>query len=241
MVDLTGKKFGRLTVAEKTDLRTKHGSIIWLCKCECGKSVNVASGNLIRGITKSCGCYNKQRIKETQTKQNNFDLSGEYGIGYTSNNEEFLFDLEDYEKIKDNCWCVSGNGYIVAPIRGDRTKQVSLSRTIMGVTDNEKDVDHINHNLRDNRKLNLRIVTRTQNNMNRTLQSNNTSGVAGVTFHKDRNKWCARITINKQTINLGLFVNFQDAVEARRKAEIEYFGEYRYKKSENNNGGLINE
>ena len=229
MIDLIGQKFGKLRVVGKTEKRTKHGSIMWLCECECGNVLNVSSGNLRSGNTNSCGCYNKQRIKETQTKQNRFDLSHEYGVGYTSNNEEFLFDLEDYDKIKNNCWCINNEGYLISTVRGSRTEFIYMSRVIMNISDNRYDVDHINHNTKDNRKSNLRVVTRSQNNMNRSLQSNNTSGVTGVCFDKRLGKWSARITVNKQTINLGLFVDFNEAVDARKCAEIKYFGEYRYK------------
>ena len=46
-------------------------------------------------------------------KYNTYDLSGEYGIGYTTKGEKFLFDLEDYEKIKDYCWCVDKTDTVV--------------------------------------------------------------------------------------------------------------------------------
>ena len=42
-------------------------------------------------------------MSETFKKYNTYDLSGEYGIGYTSKGEEFYFDLDDYDKIKDYC------------------------------------------------------------------------------------------------------------------------------------------
>lgn len=232
MIDLTGQRFGKLKVIKKTDERTKHGSIMWLCECECGNVLSVSSGNLRSGNTNSCGCYNKQRIKETQSKQNRFDLFGGHGIGYTEKGEEFLFDLEDYDKIKNNCWCTNNEGYLISTVRGNRTEFIFMSRVIMDISDNRYDVDHINHNVKDNRKSNLRIVTRSQNNMNRSLQSNNTSGATGVCFDKRLNKWQARITVKRKTFNLGLFTDFKDAVNARKCAEIKYFGEYRYKKGE---------
>lgn len=203
---------------------------MWLCKCDCGNFLKVSSGNLRSGNTHSCGCYNKQRIKETQIKHNIYDLKNEYGIGYTAKGEEFYFDLEDYDKIKDNCWCLTNEGYLISTVRGHRTQFIYMSRVIMNITDKNYDVDHINHNTRDNRKSNLRIVTRTQNNMNRSIQSNNTSGVTGVRFEDRIQRWVAKITFNKHTINLGCFINFDDAVNARKEAEIKYFGEYRYKK-----------
>ena len=55
--DLTGMRFGRLTVIEKTEERRSH-RVIWLCKCDCGNEVKVMSSNLITGHTKSCGCAN---------------------------------------------------------------------------------------------------------------------------------------------------------------------------------------
>jgi hypothetical protein len=56
--NLTGKKFGRLTaIAEHSK---KHRKIIWSCKCECGKEVNVIGSDLVRGKTKSCGCLKKE-------------------------------------------------------------------------------------------------------------------------------------------------------------------------------------
>ena len=64
--DLIGKKFGRLTVIEFAEV--SHSLSKWRCKCDCGNITDVYRGALISGNTQSCGCYNKQRIKETQTK-----------------------------------------------------------------------------------------------------------------------------------------------------------------------------
>ena len=66
IIDLTGKKFGRLTV-----LRYSHKSgnkHYWLCKCDCGKEKPVIGCCLKSGNTKSCGCYNKEKRIETHTK-----------------------------------------------------------------------------------------------------------------------------------------------------------------------------
>lgn len=60
--DLTGQRFGRLTVIKKTDKRTANRNIIWECKCDCGKICEVSSDNLIRGQTRSCGCLQKETI-----------------------------------------------------------------------------------------------------------------------------------------------------------------------------------
>ena len=54
-LDLTGKKFNRLTVINRVKNNKKMTK--WLCKCECGNFIEVQAGNLKNGHTKSCGCY----------------------------------------------------------------------------------------------------------------------------------------------------------------------------------------
>ena len=58
--DIAGKSFGRLTAISPTDER-RYGQTVWICKCSCGKTVYVPRGNLVNGITNSCGCYKKYR------------------------------------------------------------------------------------------------------------------------------------------------------------------------------------
>jgi len=64
-LDLTGKKFGRLIVIER-DGRTKNESALWLCKCDCGKTVKANATSLRRGETTSCGCSRKYNIKKAR-------------------------------------------------------------------------------------------------------------------------------------------------------------------------------
>ena len=82
------------------------------------------------------------------------------------------------------------------------------------------------------RKCNLRIVTRSQNGMNRGVQSNNKTGVTGVTFYEPYDKWNSQIVLNGKHINLGYFSDFEDAVKARKEAEEKYFREYSYDNSQ---------
>ena len=55
---------------------------------------------MAKGLCKSCGCISKEMVYQQRNKINKYDLSGEYGIGYTSKNEIFYFDKDDYDKIK---------------------------------------------------------------------------------------------------------------------------------------------
>lgn len=63
LVDLTGKRFGRLVVLRLEETRgNKHGTnAVWLCQCDCGGEKVAYSMNLRRGNTTSCGCYSRER------------------------------------------------------------------------------------------------------------------------------------------------------------------------------------
>jgi hypothetical protein len=89
------------------------------------------------------------------------------------------------------------------------------------------EIDHINGNKKDNRLSNLRQATRTENCRNVPIPSNNSSGTRGVCFYKQTSRWRARINVEKREIGLGYFLTKDDAIEARRKAELHYFGQFR--------------
>lgn len=84
------------------------------------------------------------------------------------------------------------------------------------------EVDHKNRNKKDTRWANLREVTRGQNCRNRDKARNNTSGRVGVRKHGVHGKYEARISFNGAMIQLGVFVEFNDAVKAREAAERKY-------------------
>ncbi len=83
-------------------------------------------------------------------------------------------------------------------------------------------IDHKNGDKKDNRIENLRAVSRSQNNQNRKKQSNNKSGTIGVHFSKRSNKWHARIKINGKLKYLGYHTDKNEAIKARKAAEIKY-------------------
>ena len=209
---------------------------MWECLCDCGNIVNVVGSALKSGNTKSCGCYRREMDKKIygiqNKKHNTYDVSGEYGIGYTEDSTIFYFDLEDYDKIKDYYWNNNGNDeYFRSTIN---KKTVLLHRFIMGLSnDSNLVVDHINtHHREDNRKSNLRIVSNSENQMNHKLFKNNTSGTSGVVWLKKSNLWRSRIEINNKSITLGYYKNKEDAIKARKEAEEKYFGEHSYDNSQ---------
>jgi hypothetical protein len=89
------------------------------------------------------------------------------------------------------------------------------------------EIDHINGDNSDNRWCNLRLVTRQQNTWNtHGLRPCNKSGQRGVSWVAKRAKWEARITVDYKVTLLGQFTIVCDAIDARRKAEIRYYGQY---------------
>lgn len=65
-VDLTGQRFGRLTVIKRVENNGKK--VMWLCRCDCGNETTVFSGYLRNGDTKSCGCLSKDKLRERRFK-----------------------------------------------------------------------------------------------------------------------------------------------------------------------------
>jgi len=86
--------------------------------------------------------------------------------------------------------------------------------------------DHKNRNGLDNRRNNLRICTRSQNQYNRAKQLNNTSGFKGVCWVPRRNKWRVDITVDKKRISLGYFSDVIEAALAYDRAALLYHGEF---------------
>ena len=230
VVDLIGQTFGRLTVIRRAEdiVYNDINYIAWWCKCSCGnpKEIKARSKDLKDGFKQSCGCLTTERLK----KYNRYDLNGEYGIGWTNKDEEFYFDLEDFDKIKNYCWFTNDSGYIIAK---EGKKHISISRLLMGIKDydwTKMYVDHINGNIKDNRRKNLRLATPSQNSMNAEISKNNSSGCTGVRKNI-KGKWSALITVRRNRIYLGSFDNYEDAVKARKEAEEKYFGEFSYDNS----------
>lgn len=65
LFDLTGQRFGRLVVIQRAENRGR--ATVWQCKCDCGKTVEIRSAELIRGRAKSCGCLRRDRCLEIHT------------------------------------------------------------------------------------------------------------------------------------------------------------------------------
>ena len=143
----------------------------------------------------------------------------------------FYIDKEDCEKVTAKKWYL-GKNYISRieyqkgsgkehPIR----KALVLSRFILNVTDPKTLVDHIDGNILNNSKRNLRVVTHTQNMWN-THKIYAQSGLKGAYKSAHRPGWESKICCNKKRIFLGYFRTKEAAAKAYNKAASKLFGEY---------------
>ena len=141
--------------------------------------------------------------------------------------QRILVDDEDYPYLSQFKW---HGGRVITrhnKINGvwGKPKYLKLHRVVMNCTDPNLEVDHINHNLWDNRKCNLRICTSGQNTSNRSPKKNGTSKYLGVCKVRD-GYFTAQIGKNKKTIPLGRFENEEDAARAYNEAAMKLHGDF---------------
>lgn len=150
-------------------------------------------------------CYeNSRRIK----------LSGDYFV---------IVDPEDYEELSRYKWCASNKRGMVYAMRRDRAgRTIYMHRQIVNAPKGS-DVDHKNHRIWDNRRENLRVCTKRQNQMNRGYHGGS-SGFVGVYPRGD--KWEAGITSRGRHYYLGRFDDIIEAARARDRKAYELHGEF---------------
>jgi len=118
-------------------------------------------------------------------------------------------------------------GYLLVTVGNKKYLAHRLAWYYMtGEDPGEKKVDHINRNIKDNRFCNLRLVDSQGNSINCSMCKHNTSGVRGVYWDKQMNKWAAQIKNKGRKIHLGYHIEIDDAKDAYDKAALEIHGEY---------------
>ena len=123
LIDLTGNKYGRLTVLHKdTERKTNSGSY-WICQCDCGKIKSVKSSSLRRGEIESCGCLRNERTYEAN-EHNRDHLEGQrFGKLTVIGRDE----TKPKGTVYWICLCDCGN---LTSVRGSNLKLKDENRTV---------------------------------------------------------------------------------------------------------------
>lgn len=140
-------------------------------------------------------------------------------------------DDADYEYLNSFKWYAQKSSkncfYAVRCVNVDgKKKHVYMHRHLLGITDKNVCVDHIDRDSLNNQRSNLRTCTKAENLMNRGVHPRNTSGFKGVTFDPPTKKWRARLMVNRKNLHVGLFNSAEDAALAYNKAAKKHFGEF---------------
>lgn len=224
--NLVGKIFNRWEI-----IRFSHKvgyNKYFVCKClDCNKEKTLYIQNVISGKSKSCGCKSKpETAYKINKKYNEYEISVDIVKVYVDNDKEkiMLCDLEDWETLKDYYWRENIDGYAVA-IHNYET--IRFHREVLGLKDSQIQVDHINGNKLDNRKINIRPCSNQENSFNKYENSNNSSGYKGVYFDKTRNKWRGSIQHNGKSIKSSKrYDTPEDAYQWYVEKSNELFKEY---------------
>jgi hypothetical protein len=207
--DLTGAKFDRWTVIERTENKGKR--IMWLCKCECGTESTVRGDHLNGGYSKSCGCLRT----ESHTKHGHSSathISSEYSSWHNmvtrcTNNSHASFN--DY----------AGRGITVC----EKWKTFENFLEDMGnKPSDEYSIERIDNN-KGYSPANCVWSDRITQQRNQRVRSDNALGIRGVYKESRSGKYIAIIYVDKKRMHLGSFDVLEDAAQAREKAELEYW------------------
>lgn len=199
--DMTGRRFGALTVISPAE--NINGHTAWNCRCDCGAELVVRSEYLRRGKTKSCGCQAKSK------SHLRLDLTGQrFGK---------LTVLRLADKLGDQtawwCQCDCGREIVAATdvLRGGKTQSCGCDAP-----------PKLDENYGFPSSLHLVDGTCVEVLRSKTLRRNNTSGVTGVFWDADTQRWKASICFKGQRHRLGSYIHFEDAVKARKLGEEKY-------------------
>lgn len=208
MVDLTGQRFGRLVAIRPTEERYRKTTVVWECRCDCGKIKRVPATLLRNGTVKSCGCLGAGSRLRDITGEKRGKLTALYPTGaIRSGYRVWAWRCECGNIVEKSANSVKWGGSTMCP---------ACSRTLK-CQQAEEAVKHIRVDSTG------RKVQQVQDILAGKPLSNSTSGVRGVTWHARQKKWQVRVQINGKTQNIGYYASLEDAKAAREKAVKEIY------------------
>ena len=132
-----------------------------------------------------------------------FKMQGNIAVGVLPDGTSFQIDAKDVARVSQHYWHTDRDGYIIS---ADEKPAIKLHNFILGFKPSENKgrfVDHIDRDISNCTKHNLRVVTYQQNSMNTSIIRSSSTGLRGVTFDKSRGRYIARIGLNDKRIYLG--------------------------------------
>lgn len=157
LIDLTGQKFGRLTVLCRDGTYQRpsgNKEPTWRCVCECGNEVVVQSSNLKRRNTLSCGCLQAENRKVPR-RETEYKICGDVVYVKSFDGIEFIVNTCDLDAVLNHRWHSNGHGYM-ADEHGKTIHRFLMKPPAV------MDVHHINENKLDNRRINLLMLSRSE-------------------------------------------------------------------------------
>ena len=203
MLDLSGKRFGKLTAVRRTD-QMKHGSAVWLCRCDCGKETAVSEYSLISGNTKSCGCLKSP------------DRTGQrFGSLVVVGRSEKRGKRGSRTVPLWECRCDCG-----ATVYRAMDSLTTFQNCSCGQCLNQSKPQKMR------KYAGFYEGTQISRINDMTPTAANTSGVRGVHFDNRSGRWVARLKFKRRTYYLGSYTKIEDAAKARAQAEEDIFESY---------------
>lgn len=215
-IDLTSQRFDRLVVVSKTEKRFR-GHIVWHCKCDCGNEIDVPAIRLTKKNTRSCGCLLKETASK-KGKQKKVDLTnkrfGRLLVLYPTDKRESGF-------IIWKCKCDCGNETEVS------SHNLASGNTISCGCYRIETALEKEHLLREYKKESYIFNTRLDMvKSGRNPNKNSSTGHLGVHKRRKDSKYVAIIRFQKKKYYLGSYYEIEGAIEARKTAENNLYGDF---------------
>lgn len=224
--NIAGHQFGYLTAVEPTGEKDRK-NLVWRCRCRCGKEAEYSASRLLAGNVISCGCLKGEHFKRinkyidgTSLRQSLEEavVSTRAESGYTGVTKK-RGKWQAYIKYKRQQISLGSYSSLEDAVKARARGKELVQMDALGLLDLYEQLHKADPEQPERRAVRVESpeADRREAHTVRAIRSNNTSGCPGVS--RKRNKWAAKITLEKITYQLGTFADLDAAVAARREAE----------------------
>ena len=224
-IEMTGRKFGHLTVIRFHQIRSKRESarnrrsFLWWCRCDCGNELAVLGDSLRSGNTVSCRCLHGIRIDNPVTWDQLRQL-----LRYDKATGDWWWKVPTRKnKVGDRAGVDNSHGYLVVTLGGRTYGLHVLAWFYVKKVWPKEEVDHRDRDPSNNRWRNLREATHQQNLVNTNIKRGNATGYRGVQKTKS-----GRFRAYFQNKYIGVYDTPVEAAKARDLVATRQFGAYAY-------------